>query len=123
MLEGRGEIIAFTDCDLAYGLDIVADFYKASQNCDIVIGSRPLHPEVTPATRRCETDVEVISAACQNRRRFSLVGPERDKIFHRSRGRKKVFGDPDFQTDGFSFDLEALMIAQRRAFGGRCRQR
>ena len=120
MLEGRGDIIAFTDCDLAYGLDIVADFYKANQTCDIVIGSRPLHPEgyagYTPLRKlMSKSYLRLVKIAAG----FPWSDSQSGIKSFTAAAAKKVFGDPDFQTDGFSFDLEALMIAKREGLSVR----
>lgn len=43
----RGDIVFFTDCDTAYGLDVIAEAIKIFErtNTDIVIGSRRLNNE------------------------------------------------------------------------------
>ena len=48
VLEAKGDIVIFTDCDLAYGCEIVGDFYEHMENhpdLDALIGSRSKHPE------------------------------------------------------------------------------
>lgn len=43
ILESTGDIAIFTDCDLAYGTDVIkkmADMFEADPDADIVIGSR-----------------------------------------------------------------------------------
>lgn len=45
VMSALGDIIIFTDCDLAYGLDVVrsaAEMFEAHPDADIVIGSRNL---------------------------------------------------------------------------------
>ena len=44
MLAAEGDFVLFTDCDLAYGTDIITTFYKAfaEGDKDIYIGSRTL---------------------------------------------------------------------------------
>ena len=48
MLAAHGDIIFFTDCDLAYGLDVIKQGYKIfeeNKETDIIIGSRKKHKE------------------------------------------------------------------------------
>ena len=48
VLAARGDVVIFTDCDLAYGLDIIGEFYDhmiEHTELDALIGSRSLHPE------------------------------------------------------------------------------
>ena len=48
ILEAMGEIVIFTDCDLAYGCEIVGAFLEHMEKhpeLDALIGSRSLHPE------------------------------------------------------------------------------
>lgn len=48
MLAAEGDTVIFTDCDLAYGLEIVGDFYdhmEKNPELSALIGSRSLHPE------------------------------------------------------------------------------
>ena len=47
VMAAEGDVIMFTDCDLAYGLDVVSEFYTALDNTgyDVAVGSRPKHPE------------------------------------------------------------------------------
>ena len=48
ILAAEGEIIIFTDCDLAYGTEIVGAFYdhlSEHDEIDALIGSRSRHPE------------------------------------------------------------------------------
>ena len=47
MLNAKGDIRLFTDCDLAYGTDIIKTLYDSfkSANCDVMIGSRNIHKD------------------------------------------------------------------------------
>ena len=48
MLAGRGDVIVFTDCDLAYGLDVIGEItakFDADPKIGAVVGSRVKHPE------------------------------------------------------------------------------
>ncbi len=116
MLEGRGDIIAFTDCDLAYGLDVIKEFAERNASCDVCIGSRALHPggyEGYSPLRKLMSKVYLLVI------RLAAGFPWSDsqsgiKSFTNAAA-KKIFGDARCVTDGFAFDLEALMLA--RSFG------
>ena len=48
MLESSGDVVMFTDADLAYGTSVIKEAYDIFANgkdVDMVIGSRPLHKE------------------------------------------------------------------------------
>ena len=48
MLAAEGDLIFYTDCDLAYGLDVVkqgCDIFEQNKKADIIIGSRKKHKE------------------------------------------------------------------------------
>ena len=48
MLKATGDIIFFTDCDLAYGLDVLVEacnLFRENKDADVLIGSRKLHKE------------------------------------------------------------------------------
>ena len=48
VLSAEGETVIFTDCDLAYGTEIIGAFFdqmQKSPELDALIGSRSLHPE------------------------------------------------------------------------------
>ncbi len=117
MLAAKGDIAVFTDCDLAYGADAVlkiSDTLKAS-GCDIAIGSRNLSEDGYAGY----SDI---------RRRFSksflkilkeLSGLTRSdcqcglKAFTK-RAREELF--PVCVTEGFAFDYEILMRAEKLGF-------
>ena len=116
MLEGKGDVILFTDCDLAYGLDVIKEFAEANADCDVCIGSRALHPEGYAgygALRRLMSKIYlgVVRAAAG----FPWSDSQSGIKSFKNAAAKKIFGDPRCVTDGFAFDLEALMLA--RSFG------
>ena len=47
VLDSEGEIVVYTDCDLAYGCQAILDIVERQKEtgADIVIGSRAIHPE------------------------------------------------------------------------------
>jgi len=119
ILAAEGETVIFTDCDLAYGLDIVENFYKHMQEhpeLDALIGSRSLHPEGYEGytfTRRLisKTYLRVLAVYGGLRLSDSQSGI---KAFRREIA-QKVFSVAE--VDRFAFDFEAIMLT--RYFGGR----
>ena len=112
MLEGKGDIILFTDCDLAYGLDIIKEFTEKNASCDVCIGSRALHPEgyagysfLRKLMSRMYLLVVRLAAG------FSWSDSQSGIKSFTNAAAKRIFGDPRCLTDGFAFDLEALMLA------------
>lgn len=117
LLAAEGEIAIFTDCDLAYGCDVVREFYDrmiAEPELGMLIGSRALHPEGYEgytAMRRLvsKTYVKVLSVWGGLKLTDSQSGI---KAFRRSVARA-VFSR--CEVDRFAFDFEAILIAD--AFG------
>ncbi|MFA6947449.1 MAG: glycosyltransferase [Eubacteriales bacterium] len=104
-----GDVIFFTDCDLAYGLDVMLDFMPLGG--DVAIGSRALHPDGYrgyTALRRVmsKTYLAVIRVAAGFPYSDSQTGI---KAFTPDAARK-IFGV--CEVDGFAFDLEVLMAAR-----------
>lgn len=119
MLDARGEIVLFTDCDLAYGLDVVGEMarlFEKNPECDAIVGSRALHPEGYEGygfSRRLASKayLRVLSSACGLKLSDSQSGI---KGFRQEMA-KKVFSR--CETNGFSFDFEAILLT--RELGGR----
>ena len=119
MLEARGEIRLFTDADLAYGCEVIGRFVQAFEenpDADLVIGSRNLDAsgyEGYTALRRIASKVYIrlISIAGGFRLSDSQCGI---KAF-RASAAEAVFSR--CETDGFAFDLEALLRAAEMKLG------
>ena|GEM_PF-266240 len=113
MRAARGDVIYYTDADLAYGLDVLGTAHEAleASGCDIVLGSRRLDREGYahyPLIRRLASRTFALLA-------HALSGLPYDtqcglKGFRRETG-QAVFRH--CETDRFAFDFEALMIARR----------
>lgn len=117
MLASHGEYTVFTDCDLAYGTESVVDILRALRTGenDIVIGSRTLHPDGYggyTAMRRfiSKNYLNLIKAASGFSRSDSQCGL---KGFTAAAA-KKIFSL--CEIDGFAFDLEVLMLAERLGY-------
>lgn len=115
MLEADGDVMIFTDADLAYGTDVIADAVKmleAGSDADIVIGSRRLaddgYGEYT-LLRRIMSRVYVrLLCICGG---FKLSDSQCGfKAFTRNAART-VFSE--CRVDGFAFDLEVILRAEK----------
>lgn len=113
MLLAEGDVIIFTDCDLAYGLDVVkgaVQIFESEPDTDIVIGSRNLTNdgyEGYTLTRRLASKayIKCVALAAGFKLTDSQCG---FKCFRREAARE-IFSR--CEVDGFAFDLEALIIA------------
>ena len=115
MLAARGDFVLFTDCDLAYGTDLIYTFLERYQagGCDVIIGSRPMGGyDGYPFLRKLmsKTYLKVISVAAGFRLSDSQAGI---KGFSQAAA-KAIFGE--CEENGFAFDLEALMEVERQGF-------
>ena len=109
-----GDIVLYTDCDLAYGTDVIGEAVEKmkSSGADIVIGSRNVSKdgyEGYTFLRRVasKTYIAVLNLFAGFKLSDSQCG---FKVFRGEIGRK-IFSL--CETDGFAFDQEALMIATR----------
>lgn len=112
-LEAEGDVIMFTDADLAYGTDVIAqvwDTFQKNPDADLVLGSRNLHKNGYAGytfLRKVMSKV-YIKVLC-------LVGGFR---LSDSQCGCKAFRREAVQTifsrcevDGFAFDFEAILWA------------
>jgi dolichyl-phosphate beta-glucosyltransferase len=113
MLAAEGDIIMFTDADLAYGTDVikqVEETFKANPDAQMVIGSRNIHKdgyEGYTFLRKVMSKVyiKVLCIAGGFKLSDSQCGC---KAFRREAARK-IF--PRCEVDGFAFDFEAILWA------------
>ena len=115
MLSATGDIAIFTDCDLAYGTDVIYEAVKLfeSSGADIVIGSRNLHPDSYAgynALRKLMSKVylKVISIASGFKHSDSQCG---FKGFRKGPA-QAIFSECTINS--FAFDLEALIKAEKK---------
>lgn len=112
MLAALGEIVVYTDADLAYGIEAVGELVKKleDEGTEIAIGSRKLHPEGFE-------DYPLIRLVASKLFSFLtglLAGFHYDtqcglKAFS-AKSAKLVFSK--CRTDGFAFDFEVMMLAK-----------
>ena len=116
MLEAKGEIVMFTDADLAYGTDVIKRAYDSLSNAEanMLIGSRNLSKdgyEGYTALRKLMSKV-YIKVLCAVGG-FKLSDSQCGCKAYKGEAVKKIF--ERCKVDGFAFDFESILWAQ--AFG------
>lgn len=110
----EGDIVMYLDCDLAYGTDVVPEVIRKMKESDydIIIGSRNLTDDgyegYTPIRKLAsKTYIKVLNLCAGFHMSDSQCG------FKTFRGdiARKIFSY--CRTDGFAFDIEAIMIAEK----------
>ncbi len=113
--EAKGEIVMFTDCDLAYGTEVIEEFYRALESdptLDVAVGSRKIHPrgyEGYSFIRKLASKAYRLLL----RLFFGLTLSDSQcgcKAF-RKRAADAIF--PHCRIDRFAFDYEAILVGQR----------
>lgn len=113
MLEATGDIIMFTDADLAYGTDVIRRVYDemlSQQEADLLLGSRNLNKdgyEGYTFTRRLASKL-YIKVLCVVGG-FKLSDSQCGCKAFRAEAAKKIFSR--CEVDGFAFDFEAILWA------------
>ena len=117
MLHSSGDFRVFTDCDLAYGCDIIGEVARAcrDRSCDIVIGSRNIDPsgyEGYTFLRKfaSKTYIKLISIVAGFKHSDSQSGVK----CYTKKAAEDVF--PRCEVNRFAFDLESLMIAEKLGY-------
>ncbi len=119
MLAADGDIRMFLDADVAYGTAVIgqaAELFAQHPETDMIIGSRPLHPEGYAGytfIRKLASEVyiKVLNVAGGFRLSDSQCGckayrgPAAEAIFSRT------------ETRGFAFDFETILWAQKLGYG------
>ena len=116
MLEAKGDIVIYTDCELALGLDPItaaAERFLSAPETDLVIGSRNLSNDGYKDYSRLryiasKTYIKLLGILTGFRLSDSQCG---FKAFRRESA-QAIFSL--CQTDGFAFDIEVIMIAQKQ---------
>lgn len=110
-----GDVVIYTDCDLAYGVDFFEGMMEGLCENDIVIGSRNLTKDGHKGynfIRKLASKVYIrlLNLAAGFNHSDSQCGIK----CYKGDVARKVFSN--CKTDGFAFDLEALMIAKKAGF-------
>ena len=121
MLAATGDILLFTDCDLAYGCDVIGKFYDflvQNPDADMAVGSRAAHPDGYAGYSFFR---RLFSRTYRALLRLFFSLPVSDsqsgiKAFRRECGHA-VFSL--CRTDRYAFDFEVIMIGKRLDFSVR----
>jgi dolichyl-phosphate beta-glucosyltransferase len=118
ILAAEGDVIVFTDCDNAYGTDVITEIYKRFEqsDADIIVGSRNMDKsgyEGYTFIRRLasKTYIKFINVIA-GFGKYGLSDSQCGFKGFRRDAAKKIFAN--CEVDRFAFDLEAIMI------GGKC---
>ena len=115
VLEAQGDIVMFTDADLAYGTDVIARVakkFEENPDADVVIGSRNISKdgyEGYTLLRKIasKTYIKVLCMAGG----FKLSDSQCGCKAFRGEASKKIFSR--CEVNGFAFDFEAILWSQR----------
>ncbi len=117
ILNSEGDFILFTDCDLAYGTDVIKSAYDlfVKTGADIVIGSRNLSSDSYKGytwLRKVTSKVyfKIIALVSGFKHSDSQCG---FKCFSK-KSAYDIF--PECEITSFAFDLEALIKAQNKGY-------
>ena len=118
MLEAKGEIIMFTDADLAYGIDVIKSAYDRivkDPDTDILIGSRNLSKdgyEGYTVVRKLMSKAYIKFLGAMGG--FKLSDSQCGCKAFRSKAAKDIFGR--CKIHGFAFDFECILWAQKLGY-------
>lgn len=114
-LEAKGDVIMFTDADLAYGTEVIGrayDMMSANQSADLLIGSRNLTSdgyEAYTLMRKIASKM-YIKVLCITGG-FKLSDSQCGCKAFRYEAVQKIF--PRCEVDRFAFDFEAILWANK----------
>lgn len=117
MLAAKGDVRLFTDCDLAYGTEIIRALYDrfTAADCDVMIGSRNLTEDGYAgytAMRRLASKA-YIKVLCMVGG-FKLSDSQCGFKAFSGKAAEDIFSR--CETDSFAFDFEAIMFATRLGY-------
>ena len=113
-IASTGDVVLYTDCDLAYGTDSVIDAVNVmkAEGCDMLAGSRAIHPDGYKNYTKMRkfasrTYIKILNLITGLNVTDSQCGFKvfRKKLAHR------IF--PLAETNGWAFDLELFLLAKR----------
>ncbi len=119
MLRARGNFIFFTDADLSTpleDLDSSLQRFRKDPSVDVIVGNRQ-HPEtriLLHQNRSRELMGKIFNRIAQNMTGLSIRDTQCGFKGFRHRAAKEIFGRQ--RIDGFSFDVEVLLLAQAMGF-------
>lgn len=116
ILAARGNVVCYTDADLAYGLHVFGHMLDLllDEGADVVIGSRKMdkagyqnYPFLRLMASKCFSWISEFLSGLPYDTQCGIKG------FRREAG-QKIFSK--CTTNGFAFDVEVLMMAERMGF-------
>ena len=115
MQASRGNLCAFTDCDLAYGTEVLAVMAERMRNeasTDVLIGSRAISPDgyagyTLSRKLASRAYIRLLALSAGFRCTDSQCGI---KMF-RGDAARKLFSHAE--SDGWAFDFEILLLAEK----------
>lgn len=112
VLETTGDVVIYTDCDLAYGTDVIGEAARRfdAPKTDLVIGSRNMSDdgyEGYTFLRKLASKI-YIKVLCVVAG-FKLSDSQCGFKAFRGEAARRVFDE--VETDGFAFDIEVIMTA------------
>ncbi len=117
MLASTGDIVIFTDCDNAYGTDVIEKMVKQFEESDfdVILGSRNISADGYDGYTfirklASKTYLKVLSIAAGFKYSDSQCGFKG----YRGEAARRIFRN--CEVNRFAFDLEATMIAQRLGY-------
>jgi len=118
MLEAEGDFVMFTDADLAYGTEVIGrlyECYEANRTSGLFIGSRNIGDDGYSGYTflrkiMSKTYIKVLCIAGG----FKLTDSQCGCKGFTNEACKKIFSL--CTVDGFAFDFEAIMIADRMGY-------
>ena len=115
VMEAAGDVIFFTDCDLAYGCGVIKQFYdilSAEGAQDVAVGSRSKHPEGYAGYTFLRRVVsKVYLRVLRLFGGLKLSDSQCGCKGFRAPMAKRIFSH--CEIDRFAFDFEAILIGQR----------
>lgn len=120
MLASSGDISVFTDCDNAYGTDVIGRIYEMFEksDADIIVGSRNMDKsgyEGYTFLRKVASKVYIkILNIFAGFSKYRLSDSQCGFKGFRTDAAKKIFSH--CEVDRFAFDLETIMIAGKYGF-------
>ena len=113
-IASTGDVVMYTDCDLAYGTDSIIEAINLMKKggCDMLAGSRAIHPDgyknYTKMRRLAsKVYIRVLNIITGLNVTDSQCG---FKVFRRELAHR-IF--PLAETNGWAFDLELFLLAKR----------
>ncbi len=119
VLRARGNFIFFTDADLSTPLEDLDDSlqrFRKDRSIDVIVGSRQ-HPETRILLRQNQSRErmgKIFNRIAQKMTGLNIQDTQCGFKGFRQRAASEIFGRQ--RIDGFSFDVEVLLLAQAMGF-------